>query len=102
MKRKAFMRYVQQNPELTRWLMNNRDWIAENPQTMRLLIQRWYAMSSPKGRAGMRRGSSSHTPKIGKLPKMDVGKISEATEQLMRTLDMFENMRNIASIFNLR
>lgn len=102
MKRKAFIRYVNENPELRQWLINNRDWIEENPQAMKMIVHRWHRMSKRKTREKKGRRNGLPSFKIGKAPKMDLGKISEATEQLARTLDMLENVRNLMGVFNLR
>ncbi|RKD24346.1 hypothetical protein BEP19_08095 [Ammoniphilus oxalaticus] len=103
MKRKTFIRYVNNNPELKQWLVENEEWVAANPKAMKQLIDRWYAMSMKRGgnRTRLRRAGIGLNKKI-QLPKMDLDMISNATQQLTRTLDMFENMKNIVGLFGLR
>jgi len=106
-KKKVFAKHVNQNPELKKWLIENQEWVMANPQTMRQLINRWSYVQSLQPSS---QGFNQVRPKNGgfplnkklKLPKMNLDTVSQATQQLTRTMGMLENMKNIAGIFGFK
>jgi len=96
-KKRAFAHYVNQNPELKKWLIENQDWVMANPKTMKQMINRWSYMQSLQPTSnGMKKVSP---PLKMKLPKVNLDTISQATQQLSKTMGMVENMKNIMGIF---
>lgn len=99
MKKRDFAHYVNQNPELKKWLVDNQDWVMANPKTMKQMIKRWgYVQSLQSPSKGMNKVSSLKM----KLPKVNLDTISQATQQLGRTMGMVENMKNIIGLFGPR
>lgn len=99
MKKRVFTHYVNQNPELKQWLVENQEWVMANPKTMKQLINRWgYMQSLQPTSKGIKKGSSLKM----KLPKVNLDTITQATEQLTKTMGMVENMKNIMGLFGPR
>lgn len=103
MGRKAIRQHMEENPEFRQWVMENRDWLKSNRNTVKGILDQYSYKQSNKPV----RGSVRINPRIKRFPKFSVPKLNlshltNATSQLSKTVHLFDNLQTIMNVMKLK